>query len=102
MKMGLVRAMLMETDILMKDEPTGNLDKFNRAWLIDYVNFLKTGAKPVTVIAVSHDTNYLATTATHILEFENRKLKTFRGGIVPFVEKNPEAKIYFELKEPNQ
>merc|ERR1711874_946684 len=27
-----------------------------------------------------------------------RKLKLFRGGIVPFVEKNPEAKIYFEIK----
>merc|ERR1712157_302506 len=37
-------------------------------------------------------------TTTHILEFDNRKLKLFKGGIVPFVEKNPEAKIYFEIK----
>merc|ERR1712176_830857 len=98
MKMGLVRAMLMEADILMMDEPTGHLDKFNVAWLTDYINSLKTGPKPVTVIAVSHDTGYLEATTTHILEFENRKLKLFRGGIVPFVEKNPEAKIYFEIK----
>merc|ERR1712039_341616 len=98
MKMGLVRAMLMEADILMMDEPTGHLDKFNVAWLIDYINSLKTGPKPVTVIATSHDTGYLEATTTHILEFDNRKLKLFRGGIVPFVEKNPEAKIYFEIK----
>lgn len=98
MKMGLVRAMLMEADILMMDEPTGHLDKFNVAWLTDYINSLKTGPKPVTVIATSHDTGYLEATTTHILEFESRKLKLFRGGIVPFVEKNPEAKIYFEIK----
>jgi len=96
--MGLVRAMLMEADILMMDEPTGHLDKFNCAWLIEYINSLKTGPKPVTVIATSHDTHYLESTTTHILEFENRKLKLFKGGIVPFVEKNPEAKIYFEIK----
>merc|ERR1712157_541455 len=50
MKMGLVRAMLMEADILMMDEPTGHLDKFNTAWLIDYVKSLRTGSRPVTVI----------------------------------------------------
>lgn len=98
MKMGLVRAKMMDADILMMDEPTGHLDKFNIAWLIDYVNSLKTRAKPVTVIAVSHDTEYLEKTTTHILEFEDRKLKTFRGNITKFVEKNPEATIYFEIK----
>jgi len=97
MKMGLVRAKMMDADILMMDEPTGHLDKFNIAWLIDYVNSLKKRAKPVTVIAVSHDTEYLTETTTHILEFENRKLKTTKGNIKEFVEKNPEAKIYFEI-----
>merc|ERR1711972_631135 len=97
MKMGLVRAKMMDADILMMDEPTGHLDKFNIAWLIEYVNSLKTREKPVTVIAVSHDTEYLEKTTTHILEFENRKLKTFRGNIAEFVKVKPEAKIYFEI-----
>merc|ERR1719375_2207536 len=82
----------------MMDEPTGHLDKFNVAWLTDYINSLKTGPKPVTVIAVSHDTGYLEATTTHILEFDNRKLKIFQGGIKPLVEKFPEAKIYFEIR----
>jgi len=97
MKMGLVRAKMMDADILMMDEPTGHLDKFNIAWLIEYVNSLKKRAKPVTVIAVSHDTEYLTQTTTHILEFDNRKLKTSKGNITEFVAKNPEAKIYFEI-----
>merc|ERR1712003_57349 len=87
----------MDADILMMDEPTGHLDKFNIAWLIEYVNSLKKRAKPVTVIAVSHDTEYLTQTTTHILEFDNRKLKTSKGNITEFVAKNPEAKIYFEI-----
>merc|ERR1712156_889314 len=98
MKMGLVRAKMMDADILMMDEPTGHLDKFDIAWLIDYVKSLRTGSRPVTVIATSHDTGYLESTTTHILEFQNRKIKTFKGGIVPLVEKNPEAKIYFEIR----
>merc|ERR1711988_1081584 len=60
-------------------------------------NSLKTREKPVTVIAVSHDTEYLEKTTTHILEFENRKLQTFRGNITEFVKRKPEAKIYFEI-----
>merc|ERR1719480_15580 len=97
MKMGLVRAKMMDADILMMDEPTGHLDKFNIAWLIDYVNSLKKREKAVTVVAVSHDTEYLEKTTTHILEFENRKLSLFRGNIMEFVKKKPEAKIYFEI-----
>merc|ERR1711920_1002245 len=91
------RAKMMDADILMMDEPTGHLDKFNIAWLSDYVNSLKKREKPVTVIAVSHDTEYLEKTTTHILEFENRKLQLFRGNITQFVVKKPEAKKYFEI-----
>merc|ERR1712157_423280 len=91
------RAKMMDADILMMDEPTGHLDKFNIAWLIDYVNSLKSREKPVTVIAVSHDTEYLEKTTTHILEFENRKLSLFRGNIAEYVRIKPEAKIYFEI-----
>merc|ERR1719420_1186426 len=98
MKMGLVRAMLMKADILMMDEPTGHLDKFNCAWLIDYVNSLKKGDKPVTVIATSHDSDFLEKTTTHILDFQNRKLKLYKGSLSAFVEKVPEAKNYFEIQ----
>merc|ERR1711904_228826 len=88
----------MGADILMMDEPTGHLDKFNCAWLIDYVNSLKKGDKPVTVIATSHDSDFLEKTTTHILDFQNRKLKLYKGALSAFVEKVPEAKNYFEIQ----
>jgi len=98
MKMGLVRAMLMKADILMLDEPTGHLDKFNIAWLIDYVNSLKSGEKPVTVIATSHDSHFLESVTTHIIDFQSRKLKMYPGTLSKFVEKVPEAINYFQIK----
>merc|ERR1719436_1011437 len=35
---------------------------------------------------------------THILDFQNRKLKLYKGTLSKFVEKVPEAKNYFEIK----
>merc|ERR1719321_1541287 len=35
---------------------------------------------------------------THILDFQNRKLKMYRGTLSKFVEKVPEARVYFEIK----
>ena len=73
----------------MMDEPTGHLDKFNIALLIDYVNSLKRREKPVSVIAVSHDSEYL--------QKNHDKLTTFRGNVKEYVKVKPEAKIYFEI-----
>mmetsp|Transcript_32622 Transcript_32622/g.78400 ORF Transcript_32622/g.78400 Transcript_32622/m.78400 type:complete len:1033 (+) Transcript_32622:72-3170(+) len=98
MKIGLVRAKLMSADIMMLDEPTGHLDVANIAWLTDYINSLKTGPKPTTVIMTSHDSGFLEKTVTHITHFQNRKLKVYKGSLSNFVEKVPEAKTYFILK----
>merc|ERR1712139_488723 len=98
MKMGLVRAKMMDADILMMDEPTGHLDKFNIAWLIDYVKSLKDGEQKETVIATSHDAHFLESTTTHIIDFQNRKLKVYPGTLSKFVEKVPEAQVYFEIR----
>ena len=49
-RMGLARAMLIEADILLMDEPTGHSGRFDYAGLLEYAKSLKTGAKPVTVI----------------------------------------------------
>lgn len=55
-----------------------------------------------SVIATSHDTSFLNTMCTHIIDFQDRKLRMFRGerGCVlnTWVEKFPEKKGYFELK----
>jgi len=100
MKMQLCAATLMNADILMLDEPTGHLDVKNVLWLQDWLAaFMEKGG---SVIATSHDTSFLNIMCTHIVDFQDRKLKMFRGErgstLNGWVEKYPEKKGYFELK----
>merc|ERR1719456_976745 len=100
MKMQLCAATLMDADILMLDEPTGHLDVKNIAWLQEWLaSFMEKGG---SVIATSHDTSFLNKMCTHIIDFQDRKLKTFRGEqgsvLKGWVEKYPEKQGYFELK----
>merc|ERR1719453_2235649 len=77
MKMQLCAATLMNADILMLDEPTGHLDVKNIAWIKQWLkDFMAKGG---SIIATSHDTGFLNEMTTHITDFQDRKLKTFRG-----------------------
>merc|ERR1711975_9482 len=96
MKMQLCAAQLMNADVLMLDEPTGHLDVDNIAWLEAWLESF-----PGSVICTSHFTPFLDKMCTHIVDFQDRKLKTFKGTkgscLTQFVEKYPEKKSYFEL-----
>merc|ERR1719169_391982 len=96
MKMQLCAAKLMNADVLMLDEPTGHLDVNNIKWLEDWLE-----AFPGSIICTSHFSPFLDKMCTHILDFQDRKLKTFKGVkgqcLAQFVEKFPEKKAYFEL-----
>ena len=93
MKLELARAMLENADILLLDEPTNHLDVHNVKWLMDYLTSLTN----VTSLIVSHDSGFLDNVCTHIVHYENRKLKTYKGNLSRFVEQRPEAKAYYEL-----
>jgi len=101
MKMQLCAATLMNADILMLDEPTGHLDVKNIAWIKQWLkDFMAKGG---SIMATSHDTDFLNEMCTHIVDFQDRKLKCFRDGgegdlLKKWVEKYPEKKGYFELK----
>merc|ERR1711988_299589 len=96
MKMQLCAAQLMNADVLMLDEPTGHLDVDNIKWLEDWLE-----AFPGSIICTSHFTPFLDKMCTHIIDFQDRKLKTFKGikgtCLTQFVEKYPDKKSYFEL-----
>merc|ERR1712072_841320 len=96
MKMQLCAAQLMNADVLMLDEPTGHLDVDNIKWLEDWLE-----AFPGSILCTSHFSPFLDKMCTHIIDFEDRKLKTFKGDkgkvLTQFVEKYPEKKAYFEL-----
>merc|ERR1711988_1815816 len=96
MKMQLCAATLLNADILMLDEPTGHLDVRNIQWIKDWLrSFMDHGG---SIICTSHDSSFLNEMCTHIIDFQKRKLVTFRGILTDFVEKFPEKKGYFELK----
>jgi len=96
MKMQLCAAQLMNADVLMLDEPTGHLDVDNIKWLEDWLESF-TGS----IICTSHFSPFLDKMCTHMIDFQDRKLKTFKGikgkCLSQFVEKYPEKKAYFEL-----
>merc|ERR1712190_83583 len=56
---------------------------------------------PGSIICTSHFSPFLDKMGTHIIDFQDRKLKTFKGikgtTLTQFVEKYPEKKAYFEL-----
>merc|ERR1711957_298434 len=96
MKMQLCAAHLVNTDVLMLDEPTGHLDVDNVKWLEDWLE-----AFPGSIICTSHFSPFLDKMCTHMIDFQDRKLKTFKGEkgrcLDQFVEKYPEKRSYFEL-----
>merc|ERR1740123_631795 len=96
MKMQLTAAKLLNADVLMLDEPTGHLDVNNIKWLEDWLE-----AFPGSIICTSHFSPFLDKMCTHIIDFQDRKLKTFKGTkgncLTQFVEKYPEKKAYFEI-----
>jgi elongation factor 3 len=98
MKLELARAMLMKADILLLDEPTNHLDVANVAWLENYLTSLDN----VTSIVVSHDSKFIDTVCTHVIHYENRKLRTYIGNLSELIKVRPEAKTYYELAEPEQ
>merc|ERR1712050_478962 len=98
MKMQLCAAQLMNADVLMLDEPTGHLDVDNILWLENWLEAFKG-----SIICTSHFTPFLDKMCTHIIDFQDRKLKLFKGTkgqtLTEFVDKNPEKKKYFELSD---
>lgn len=96
MKMQLCAAKLLDTDILLLDEPTGHLDAANVEWLKQWLTeFLRGGG---SIITTSHDSPFLAEMCTHIIEFQKKKLVTFKGTLHDFVQQHPDKQQYFELK----
>merc|ERR1712195_249056 len=100
-KMQLACAQLIDADILMIDDPTGHLDVKNIEWVK-----LWLGNFPGSIITTSANTVFLNKMCTHIVDFNDRKLRTFKGELgqvlSQYVEKYPEKKSYFELSDKNE
>merc|ERR1712086_1199167 len=83
MILALARAMLCKADIMLLDEPTNHLDVDKVAWVKNYL--VSESLANVTSIIVSHDSKFMDDVCTHIIHFEERKLKTYIGNLGCFV-----------------
>lgn len=81
MRLKLARALMCRSDLLLLDEPTNHLDLdaviWLEQWLRDY---------PGTLLAISHDRDFLDGTVGHILTLEQCRLKLYTGNYSAFEE----------------
>ena len=81
MRLKLARALMCRSDLLLLDEPTNHLDLdaviWLEQWLRDY---------PGTLLAISHDRDFLDGTVGHILAIEQCRLKLYTGNYSTFEE----------------
>ena len=73
-KVLLARALFMNPDILVLDEPTNNLDAKTVNWLENYLLDF-----PNTVIVVSHNRYFLNKICTHICDVDYGKINMYVG-----------------------
>lgn len=81
MRLKLARALMCRSDLLLLDEPTNHLDLdaviWLEQWLRDY---------PGTLLAISHDRDFLDGTVGHILAIDQCRVKLYTGNYSAFEE----------------
>ena len=70
-RVGIARAIVKNPNIIIADEPTGNLDSKNS---IEIMNIIKSISKDKLVILVTHEKNLAQFYATRIIEIEDGKV----------------------------
>lgn len=71
-RVAIARALINDPDIIMGDEPTGNLDTYNSSVVFDIFNEL-THSYHQTIIAVTHDEEF-ARNSDRIVEMSDGKI----------------------------
>jgi lipoprotein-releasing system ATP-binding protein len=71
-RIAIARALINDPDIIMGDEPTGNLDSYNTQLVFDILQELKTKYRQ-TIIAVTHDEEF-AKKSDRIVEMSDGKI----------------------------
>lgn len=74
-KISLARALVRNPDIIVADEPTGNLDTMSGQDLIN--TFMDVHSKGITIIMVTHDLEYLKYANTIIHMIDGQIVETF-------------------------
>ena len=78
-RLALARALMSPGDLLLLDEPTNHLDLDATVWLEGWLR-----RYPGTMLLISHDRDFLDSTVSRILSFEQTNLITYRGNYSSF------------------
>ena len=79
MRVALAHLLLSKPDVLMLDEPTNHLDKPTQRW---FEQFLLNSE--MTLLMISHDTEFLNRVVTHIWDLRHHKIEEYRGSYTSF------------------
>ncbi len=74
-RVALASLILKKPDVLLLDEPTNHLDVYMVTFLEEIL--LK---EKFTLLFISHDRHFIDTIATRVIEVENQKLVSYKGG----------------------
>lgn len=93
-RVALARALLDESDVLMLDEPTNQLDADTVAWLEEYLQRYN-GA----VILVTHDRYFLDRVTNRLFELDRGTLRQYEGNFTYYVEHKAQLEQAFAAME---
>lgn len=93
-RVGIARALVKDPDIILADEPTGNLDSKNT---LDIMNIITQIAKEKLVILVTHEHNLAKFYADRIIEFSDGVIKAdYKNDHPDELDYQIEDKIYLK------
>ncbi|AZV46693.1 ABC transporter ATP-binding protein [Nautilia sp. PV-1] len=84
-RVALASLLLQKPDVLLLDEPTNHLDVYMTEFLEE--TLLK---EKYTFIVVSHDRYFIDRIATRVVELENCRLRSFKGGYADYIRQKEE------------
>ena len=84
-RVALAKVLIDEPQLLILDEPTNHLDVEMIEWLENYLV-----SKDLTLLVVTHDRYFLDSICNEIIEIDNKKLFSYKGGFQYYIEKKAE------------
>jgi len=84
-RVALASLILKKPDILLLDEPTNHLD----VYMVEFLEEMLLKEK-FTLLFISHDRHFIDTIATRVIEVDNQKLVSYKGGYRDYLTQKEE------------